>query len=74
MKKIVRLNERDLSRIVKRVLREGVILPSHTFKSDTADYEVKVDCTKGEGGTGSITGGIKNTTLRLGGDMYYFFC
>jgi hypothetical protein len=69
-----RLTERDLNRIIRNVLSEGVILPSHTFKSDTAGYEVKVDCTKGENDTGSITGGRKNATLRLGGDMYYFFC
>jgi hypothetical protein len=74
MKRIVRLNERDLSRIVKRVLREGVILPSHKFKSDTAGYEVTVDCTKGEDGAGSITGGRNNTELKLEGDMYNFFC
>ena len=69
-----RLSERDLNRIIRNVLNEGLLLPSHTFKSDTAGYEVKVNCTKGENGTGSITGGRKNTTLRLGGDMYNFFC
>ena len=69
-----RLSERDLNRIIRNVLSEGVILPTHTFKSDTAGYEVKVNCTQGENGTGSIKGGAKNRELRLAGDMYYFFC
>ncbi len=69
-----RLSERDLNRIIRNVLSEGVILPTHTFKSDTAGYEVKVNCTKGENGAGTIEGGDGNTKLPLQGDMYFFFC
>lgn len=74
MKRTHKLTERDLSRIVTRVIKEGLIGKKMTFTSDNSGFNVTVDCTKGVNGAGSITGGMKDLTLPLEGDMYNFFC
>jgi hypothetical protein len=46
MKKTVRLTESDLTRIVKRIMNEGVVIyDQYTSKSDP-DKVIDIDCTK----------------------------
>lgn len=73
MRRTVRLSERELSRLVKRVIKEGLVLPPVEFTSPEGK-KVTVNCTKGVNGAGTVTGGSENKSIPLEGEMYFMFC
>jgi hypothetical protein len=51
MKRTLKLNERDLSRIIKRVINEGAGFSTYYTSSD--GIKIEVFCTQGNGGLNS---------------------
>ncbi len=67
MKKTVRLTESDLTRIVKRIMNEGVaIIDQYTSNSDP-DKVIDIDCTKK-----TIAHNAKEITMEP--QVYSLFC
>jgi hypothetical protein len=81
MKRIVRLTERDLSRIVRNVIREGYIPPIEKYTSDRDD-SFSLSCNKAISGTLDPEKQYQNnpylqrgeTILPLTGEFEKFFC
>ena len=71
MKRIVKLNERDLTRIVKRVMNEGLYVPSETYTSEKGK-KIVVNC--GQSGGGATISNGDNKNISLTGDMFSLFC
>jgi len=81
MERIVRLTERDLSRIVRNVIREGLIPSFEKYTSDQND-SFSLSCNKAISGTLDPEKQYQNnpylqrgeTILPLTGEFEKFFC
>jgi hypothetical protein len=81
MKRIHKLTERDLSRIITRVIKEGLVLPTEKYTSDQND-SFSLSCNKAISGTLDPEKQYQNnpylqrgsTILPLTGEFEKFFC
>jgi hypothetical protein len=71
MKRIVKLNERELSRIIKRVMNEGLYVPLETYTSEKGK-KIVVKCGQSDGG--ATISNEENKKISLTGDMFSLFC
>ena len=74
----IRLSERDLNRIIRKVLNEGVVIPIFVYKAENAN-DVTVSCGQSSAPGAPvqgpyISGGSNNKAIPLTGEMYSFFC
>ncbi len=81
MKKVIKLSERDLTRIIKRVMNEGLVNNVETYTSDRNDT-FTLSCNKAISGTLDPEKAYQNNPylmrgqeiLPLTGEFEKFFC